>query len=163
MKNISLVIKILFGIYFAAMIWLLFIQRMPVDFPEAENYADVLANRISLVPFRTISVYLENMSWSNIFYISSAGNPLVNVLGNIIMFVPMGFFMCCLWKKLRNLLLHFLWTVAVILIIEFIQLFTLLGSFDVDDIILNVIGSAIGFLIFIPLSKIIIDKKQSEN
>ena len=30
---------------------------------------------------------------------------------------------------------------------EVIQLFTLLGSFDVDDVILNLLGMTVGFLI----------------
>lgn len=34
-----------------------------------------------------------------------------------------------------------------ILLVEVIQLFTLRGSFDIDDLFLNLIGVAVGFLL----------------
>ncbi len=163
MKKISLTAKILFAVYCILMIWLLFIQRMPIEFPEPENYIKTLVDRINIIPFKTISVYLNNVKWSDIFFISSAGNALVNLAGNIIMFVPMGFFMCCIWKKMRNFLRHFLATFITILLIELIQLFTFLGSFDIDDLILNIIGSVIGFLTWFIFTKVFHTKKESPN
>ena len=39
-------------------------------------------------------------------------------------------------------------TLGIMLAVEVAQLFTLRGSFDVDDLILNLLGAAIGYLIY---------------
>lgn len=157
MKKLSSVIKTAAIIYAIAMIWLLFIQRMPIELPKSDNYAETLIKRINLVPFRTISEYMKSASISDLFLFNSEGNPLINLIGNIIVFIPMGFFMCCIWKKPRNFSIHLPITLAVILLIEAIQLFTFLGSFDIDDIILNTLGAATGYIIYKTL-KLISDK-----
>jgi glycopeptide antibiotics resistance protein len=62
------------------------------------------------------------------------------------MFVPLGFFLCALVDKYRSFW-RCLGAVAVIMTtVELIQLFTLLGYFDADDLILNLTGAAIGWL-----------------
>lgn len=68
----------------------------------------------------------------------------INVLGNIVLFIPFGF-LGWVFPKLSNvktLLIHFL---SAIIIVESLQYFTRLGVFDIDDIILNSIGVLIGF------------------
>lgn len=72
---------------------------------------------------------------------------IINVFGNIIMFTPFGF-LGIVFPKLndfKTLIINFL---SVIIIIESLQYFTRLGVFDIDDIILNTIGVAIGFLVY---------------
>lgn len=69
-----------------------------------------------------------------------------NVVGNMIMFVPYGFFVSYI-LKLKNpfsiLILSFLASITI----EITQL--LIGRvFDVDDIILNIIGSVFGFYLY---------------
>ena len=44
----------------------------------------------------------------------------------------------------KKLIIHLL---GAILLIEALQLFTLLGSFDVDDIILNLCGMTVGYFL----------------
>ena len=51
----------------------------------------------------------------------------------------------CLWKKVRKFGWHSLAMVLTILSIELLQLFSLLGSCDVDDLLLNLVGTTIGF------------------
>lgn len=72
---------------------------------------------------------------------------IINVFGNIIMFAPFGF-LGIVFPKLndfKTLIINFL---SAIIIIESLQYFTRLGVFDIDDIILNTIGVAIGFWIY---------------
>ncbi len=72
-----------------------------------------------------------------------------NIIGNIILFVPFGLF----FKLTFNLKKRYIFIITMIfcLSIELIQL--LIGRvFDIDDIILNIIGSIIG-------SKLIIKKE----
>ena len=69
--------------------------------------------------------------------------------GNLALFVPLGLFLPLLWKKAQG------WRTPALglglsLLIEFIQLFIDRGC-DVNDLILNTMGAAAGFLLFLLL------------
>lgn len=69
-----------------------------------------------------------------------------NILGNVIMFVPYGFF-ASFYIDLKKPLRAFLLCLVASLTIEYTQ--SMIGRiFDVDDIILNVTGGMIGFGIY---------------
>ena len=59
-----------------------------------------------------------------------------NLLGNVVIFVPVGFFMPMASRYRLSLC------------VETFQLLTKVGSFDVDDLLLNTIGGLVGYLIF---------------
>ena len=72
---------------------------------------------------------------------------------NIILFVPLGFLVPVVWKKMD----HLINTIGVGLIFTlFIELTQLLNHriTDIDDIILNVLGTIIGFVFFRVVDKI---------
>ena len=95
----------------------------------------------NLIPFREILRY----------DIGTAGF-YKQVIGNIILFIPFGFFVSS-YCKIKNLGTISLVTLLSSLTIEIVQHF--IGrSFDVDDILLNVVGGIIGFLIYICLNAI---------
>lgn len=79
----------------------------------------------------------------------------INLLGNIVMFIPFGFLGLVNQKfnKLSILLIHFL---SVLLVMEALQYFTRMGIFDIDDILLNSLGVIIGFWIY---KKVSLQKK----
>lgn len=78
-----------------------------------------------------------------------------NVVGNMVMFIPYGFLVSHYFKLKKVYLTLFLSFIAS-LMIEYSQL--LIGRvFDVDDIMLNVIGGLLGFLLYI-LMKVIVNK-----
>lgn len=93
-------------------------------------------NIVRLSPLiSTFSFVKETILWKTI---------VINVFGNIIMFTPFGF-LGIIFPNLndfKTLMINFL---SGIIIIESLQYFTRLGVFDIDDIILNTIGVAIGF------------------
>jgi len=76
-------------------------------------------------------------------------------LGNIAGFIPLGILLPLLFRKLRTAFR----TVALIFLIslafETAQLILILGVFDVDDLLLNTLGGAIGYLLFVLLRKTI--------
>lgn len=75
-----------------------------------------------------------------------------NVVGNIMIFVPFGFFIS-LYLDSQKLNRPVLITLITSLTIELVQMF--IGrSFDIDDILLNCVGGICGFLLFIGLSAI---------
>ena len=69
------------------------------------------------------------------------------VVGNIVWFVPFGFFLPAIWQKLKSyhtIPLGF----CLSLIIEISQLLTGKGMFEIDDLVLNTLGTAAGYLIY---------------
>jgi len=94
---------------------------------------------INIVPFRSIVLYLP--------YLFSSSHSLTNLLGNIVMFTPLGVFSILLLQDKRvlpNLACTFLFSLAV----EILQYIFARGISDIDDIILNCLGGLFGILIY---------------
>lgn len=103
-----------------------------------------LKGRISdanIIPFRTISIYIYALSKHTI----NLSIILDNLLGNFVLFMPMGLFLPCLVPVSRKK--HYLIVVITLLLIEIAQLFTGRGIFDIDDIMLNFAGFLIAYII----------------
>jgi glycopeptide antibiotics resistance protein len=75
-------------------------------------------------------------------------NVFLNLVGNIIVFIPWGACLPILFEKIKSLIGTLKGTLLFVIAIEVAQLITTLGSFDVDDIILNTLGAIIGYLIY---------------
>ena len=75
-----------------------------------------------------------------------------NIIGNILMFIPFGFF-TSYYLKLEKKRIIFYITLIISIVIELIQL-KIGRAFDVDDIILNVVGSLIGYFMYRLMDKI---------
>ncbi len=89
----------------------------------------------NFIPFKEIMRY--NMG-SRLFF--------KNVIGNMVMFLPYGFFVSYYLDN-KKLSLTFTLTLITSVAIENVQL--IIGRvFDIDDIILNVIGGTLGFYIY---------------
>jgi glycopeptide antibiotics resistance protein len=98
-------------------------------------------NPYNIIPFKTITDYLKASSHIN------QSIWMSNLFGNVLAFFPLGIFLPWLFKRLmgfwRTTSSVFLATSSV----EILQFATRVGSFDIDDIILNTIGGAIGYLL----------------
>lgn len=79
-----------------------------------------------------------------------------NILGNVLLFLPFGFFVGY-FTKVNKISVVFLITFIISLSIETTQL-AIGRVFDVDDVILNVLGGILGFILYKILSKIIPEK-----
>jgi len=76
-----------------------------------------------------------------------------NIIGNVLLFVPYGFF-ACYYIDLKSFFKALCLIFTASLSIEITQL--LIGRvFDVDDILLNVIGGMIGYFIYNILRKLV--------
>lgn len=71
-----------------------------------------------------------------------------NLFGNVVIFVPFGFFMP-MASKYRSFFSTLFYSFGLSLCVETFQLLTKVGSFDVDDLLLNTIGGVIGYMIFV--------------
>lgn len=141
--NLPVLLRRIFYGYCAIVLLLMFGRPMlSFDLP----YWEQLSASLNLIPFRSITVYL--------YLMIRQPNPellpyaWINFVGNILLFVPLGFLLPCLARRVRSFLRILLTTAVLLLLLESLQLFTLLGSFDIDDIILNLLGVAFGYLIF---------------
>ena len=94
----------------------------------------------NFIPFKTIAYYLFLANDINFII------RLENLLGNIIAFIPFGFFLPLLSKKFHSFKMVALATFCLSLTFELIQLIFRFGSFDVDDLILNTVGGMIGYI-----------------
>ncbi len=110
----------------------------------ANNHFGPSFDSVNLIPFRQIAEYGG----------LSSGFEVVNLLGNILMFSPVGFFAVWLWRQRHPLAAGTLWTMAFSVLIEFVQLFSMRGT-DIDDVILNTAGGFIGALVGVLLAKLI--------
>jgi len=66
---------------------------------------------------------------------------------NILMMIPLGIMLYILWEPFRKISWSLIAGFLFSFIIECTQLFTRLGKFETDDIINNVLGTLIGFII----------------
>ena len=94
------------------------------------------ANIVRLFPFVSTVFFVQNTtSWESI---------IINLLGNIIMFIPFGFlgWLNAKYFSFKKLIVDFL---SVLIIVEALQYLTRLGVFDIDDLALNSLGVWTGF------------------
>ena len=107
-----------------------------------------------VVTFQDVSWSTSNFTPFSEMFRYEIGSRLFikNVLGNVILFLPYGFF-AAYYLKLKKPWSILGLSILVSLTIETTQL--LIGRvFDIDDIILNTIGGLFGFYIYHVLSKI---------
>lgn len=124
----------LFVLYVLLLIYFLFFS---------EEYGRVAAEereyRYNLIPFieiRRFWIYREQLG---VFAV------VTNLLGNVIGFIPYGFILPVIARKCRSGFFIILSGFGISLLVETIQLITKVGCFDVDDLILNTLGAALGY------------------
>lgn len=91
----------------------------------------------NLVPFATIKTQLQYLS---------DGWARFNLLGNTLPFIPFGFLLPLSCKRKCSLLGVLLRGLLFVLFAEAVQFYTNLGTFDVDDIILNMSAIFVGYI-----------------
>lgn len=118
--------KDLFLLMFILYMFLLFELVTSTDF---ESYSN------NFIPFKEIMRYKYT---SKLFY--------KNVLGNVLLFVPFGYFVNKVLKN-KKIIVGIFVTLVTSLSIELIQM-NIGRSFDIDDIMLNLVGGILGYLIY---------------
>ena len=61
------------------------------------------------------------------------------------MFLPLGYFLPVIWPELRRLLRTLALSAFTVIAVEISQVLLLVGSCDIDDLILNLLGVALGY------------------
>ncbi|MCD8097925.1 MAG: VanZ family protein [Lachnospiraceae bacterium] len=128
--------RFFFGIYLIALVYFLFFSE--------EWGRTVLTGtyRYNLVPFREIGRYLKYREQIGM------GRVFLNLAGNVIGFIPFGGLLPALSNRRTSFFRVLLFSFEVSLFVEIAQLVLKVGSCDVDDILLNIFGSCIGYCLY---------------
>ncbi|WP_334297190.1 VanZ family protein [Anaerosporobacter faecicola] len=132
---LRVVLWIFFIIYLVILTYFLFFS---------EQFGRVMGGeyRYNLQLFREIKrfiIYRREVGLKSFF---------INIVGNIVAFIPFGFILPAISPKNRKFLNVALLSFEFTLSIELLQLVLQVGTFDVDDIFLNLMGGIIGYLLF---------------
>ena len=142
-KPMKINLYIFFGLYLILLITLTLFDslwlRNGFNFSGFDNIQD----RINLVPFKTIMNFVKEFD-----SMYSTSQIMLNLFGNVCAFMPMALFLLLLFKR-QNKAFQFVITLTLMILgIEFLQLITGSGRFDIDDLILNLFGAVLVYLLF---------------
>jgi len=138
-KTLKIIAWSAFVFYCLALIYIFIIQR--INFYSGHYKLEDFFVHSNFVPFKTLYDYIVRIANDSI----KLDIVIVNLVGNLIVFLPMGCFLPCLFQKMQNFKGTILLVLGIVLSIELGQILFGLGSFDVDDVIFNVGGAMIGY------------------
>ena len=130
------------GITVATILWITILSR------EA-----LIGTPIRYQPFHSLISCLNEMQ---------KGRVDANFFGNIILFIPVGFLFPIMTGNKK-----WYWTAgagcSLSLLIEIIQLISARGCFDLDDVILNIIGTVTGYSLLKLVEKLTLCRRRVKN
>lgn len=137
--------KIHYIIGYLLMFYLLIMLKEVIGFPSISNWQRVLNVQgnifdpnISLIPFVNGVLHSDYL--------------------NVVMFIPLGFFLPLMWRKYHNGFETIKFSFYLSLFIELSQLFTRFRATDINDLITNTIGAAVGWSVYFVFSKLLLRK-----
>lgn len=135
--------RVFFVLYMILALYFMFFSETLDRTRVSEEY------RYNLTLFKEINRFW-NMRYTYGWHIT-----IVNLLGNVVCFMPFGFLLPTVSRKkiFKNFLSVTLMAMLFSLGIETAQLLSKVGAFDVDDIFLNTVGGFVGY-VFMKLTKV---------
>lgn len=141
---------VIFIVYLVSLAYFLFFSE---DFGRGSHLQEEYA--YNLVPFKEIRRFI--VYW----HIVGIQSFFLNIVGNTAGFMPFGFFLPVISRRSRRwyntILLSFLFSLCI----ETTQLVFRVGSFDVDDMILNTLGGTLGFILYKIVQSLRIRRRRS--
>ena len=126
----------IFIIYCFVLVYVLFLSRGTRD---GFTFAEYMRRFTNFIPFKTIIEYVQR-------YIDGYRNlSVLNLLGNFVLFMPMGALLPCVIRKLDRFWKVTLTVLGMVVMVEIVQGILRVGSVDIDDVLFNVIGAMIGY------------------
>ena len=130
----------IFVVYLVVLAYFLF-------FSERYGRGETGEYHYNLIPLQEIKrfiKYRDVIGWEGF---------IVNIFGNVLAFAPFGFLLPIVSKQNRTFFCVVLYSFEFSLFIELIQLSFQVGTFDVDDLLMNTIGGMLGYLFFLTQKK----------
>ena len=139
---------VLFVLYLIALTYLMFFAEI---MGRTGNTGGEYAYNLELFKeIKRFYIYREQLGWKAV---------TLNLGGNVVGFMPFGFFLPIVSRRGRKWYNTFILGFFLSLCIEVTQLVFKVGSFDVDDLLLNTIGGILGFFCYRLVQKIRIRRK----
>ena len=138
---------VLFGIYIIMLAVILFFgneyrhgnSSINISIFSKEHFA-----MCGFIPFKGTFEYFVRLANGTI----ELDIVIINIAVNLILFVPMGFFVPMLFgKKIKNVWQFIVLMLGITALVEILQFVTFTGSTDIDDIIYNTLGAVVMYLI----------------
>lgn len=142
-KPMKINLYIFFGLYLILLITLTLFDSLWLRNGFNFSGFDNIQGRINLVPFKTIMTFVKEFD-----SMYSTSQIMLNLFGNVCAFMPMALFLPLLFKRQNKVFQFVITLILMILGIEFLQLITGSGRFDIDDLILNLFGAVLVYLLF---------------
>lgn len=127
-------------LYSGIMVYLLLFREPALT---DEPYWGQVRTHFNLIPFRTIQLYLGLLEHPTRPWLMWLAH--VNLLGNVLLFIPLGIFPPLLHPNMRRFWKTILLAAGIMTTVELAQMLLLVGTCDVDDLILNTTGAALGY------------------
>lgn len=139
--------RAVFAVYVLIMLYLMLIRGRT---PTITDYWAQFRENLNLIPFDTILYFIRLLfSHSSAMVI----HAVKNLVGNVVMFFPLGFCLPWCFSSCGTLRKTLCVSAACITTVEIIQVTTLRGFCDIDDLMLNLIGVWIGYMIYKRIAK----------
>lgn len=151
-KSNHIFLKILFALYIVGLLSILFFARVNRgDLYQWKLFSEEHLERIHLIPFATIRRFLARLNEQTI----QPDFVIRNVAINLLMFLPMGAALPILFpKRFDRFWKTILFIALLVIFLEILQFITFYGSADIDDLLFNTFGAAVGYGIYHIITKI---------
>lgn len=136
------ILIIVFALYCMALAYLTLLKGIGATFDM--SYAKYLKASSNFIPFFSFYVFITTPYKSEVV----VKYFIINLAGNLLLFLPWGLLLPSIAGRLRGFGRFFAFTSIVIIVIELLQLFLMLGSADIEDYLLNIIGAVTGFFLY---------------
>ena len=135
-KKHRIVAGVVFVLYFIVLFYFLFFsEKMGRTYTEREYH-------YNLVLFKEINRFIQYRE------ILGMRSVMLNIVGNVVAFMPFGTFLPVFVAKGKKFWFTALYSFELSLFVEILQLITKVGSFDVDDLLLNTLGGILGYVLY---------------
>ena len=141
-KDTSKTVKLCWAVFIIYIIGLSYFTFFAEALGRGSIEAGTAVKRFNLIPFTEIRrfwVFRRELGFRACF---------LNLAGNVLCFIPCGALLPVISRRCKRALGAVTVGLLISFFIECTQLIFRVGSFDVDDILLNTIGAALGFVLF---------------
>ena len=117
-------------------------------------YVILLFNMVVFARYNSIDSYnlIPFKSIVDIFKNGTTYEVIINIFGNLLVFMPLEYFLIELFK-VKKFLINFILSFVIILLIELFQYVFKVGVLDIDDLILCTFGMMIFYIIYTRIKK----------
>lgn len=109
------------------------------------------------------TVRLQVLNSYRNYILTGDKSELHGIIVNIIMFIPFAFLSAALFKDKKPVIITLALGLVLTLLIEFLQLITHTGTFEIDDILNNLLGTIFGIILWNICDELVINQSSKNR